>query len=30
MILEMESVYSDAIIHGKTFNGDELRASVKE
>ncbi len=30
MILEIESVYSDAILHGKTFNGDELRAIVKE
>ncbi len=30
MILEIESVYGDAIIHGKYFNGNELRTIVKE
>ncbi len=30
MILEIESVYGDAIIHGKHINGNELRTIVKE
>ena len=30
MILEIESVYGDSIIHGKHFTGKQLRAIVSE
>ena len=30
MILEIESVYGDSIIHGKHFTGKQLRAIVRE
>lgn len=30
MILEIESVYGDAVIHGKRFSESELRAKIKE
>ena len=30
MILEIESIYGNVIIHGKHFNGNELRTIVKE
>ena len=30
MILEVESTYGDAIIHGKNFRENELRTIVKE